>query len=96
MDGRVQSAERGFERSEAAASDVAGGGPSRRDLLLCGLVVAVTLAIFAPSLTGQWVYDDTSQIVGNHLIQEPRFYATALLSVSELPSRPISPMCRSS
>jgi tetratricopeptide (TPR) repeat protein len=44
--------------------------------------VAVLLALgsFAPASSGDFVYDDRSQILGNHLIQEPGYLAEALQS----------------
>ncbi|MBL8111446.1 MAG: hypothetical protein JNK60_01055, partial [Acidobacteria bacterium] len=35
------------------------------------VLVFVTFAVFANSLTGAFVYDDVKQIVGNELIQKP-------------------------
>lgn len=52
----------------------------RADLRAGLLVAAIAALIFANSLGGEFVYDDTRQIVGNHLIQESRYFGEALTS----------------
>ena len=52
----------------------------RLDPLFLVALVVVTLAVFAGSVAGDWVYDDESQIVANHYIQDPSFYGSALVS----------------
>jgi tetratricopeptide (TPR) repeat protein len=42
-------------------------------IVLCGIA-------FSNALQGGWVYDDRTQIVENRLVQDPRYYAKALLS----------------
>jgi len=51
---------------------------SRTDLLVLLLLAAVCFAVFANGLKGDFVYDDTKQIVKNELIQHGRYFGKAL------------------
>lgn len=48
--------------------------------LLALIIAAAAFATFSASLSGEFVYDDTRQIVRNTLIQEPSLYWKALTS----------------
>ncbi|QQS42322.1 MAG: tetratricopeptide repeat protein [Acidobacteriota bacterium] len=48
--------------------------------LIALIVAAAAFAAFSVSLTGEFVYDDTRQIVRNTLIQEPSLYWQAMTS----------------
>ncbi|MCO6511489.1 MAG: hypothetical protein J5I65_11920 [Aridibacter famidurans] len=50
------------------------------ELLLALIVAAAAFAAFSASLSGEFVYDDTRQIVRNTLIQEPSLYWQAMTS----------------
>jgi tetratricopeptide (TPR) repeat protein len=52
----------------------------RGDALALLLLLAVSFLVYANALRGDFVYDDTKQIVGNDLIKEPQFYRQALTS----------------
>lgn len=43
-------------------------------------IVAVTVAVFANTLNGPFIYDDLTQIVQNQLIQQTKHMWTALRS----------------
>lgn len=53
---------------------------NRRDLILLAIIAAVAFAVFANSLNGEFVYDDTRQIVRNPLIQDNSLIGKALTS----------------
>lgn len=52
----------------------------RHDLLAAAALALFAFAVFANSLGGDFVYDDTVQIVGNHLIRDHRYLGEALTS----------------
>lgn len=53
---------------------------NKRDLILLAIIAAVAFAVFANSLTGDFVYDDSRQIVRNPLIQDNSLIGKALTS----------------
>jgi tetratricopeptide (TPR) repeat protein len=61
---------------------IAATGPhwQRIDTIIAVLVIAVTVAVFANTLKGPFIYDDTTQIVQNQLIQQGKHFRTALTS----------------
>lgn len=46
--------------------------------LLCALAVILAIGLYAPTVTGDWVYDDERQIVLNPLIQDPGLFKEAM------------------
>jgi protein O-mannosyl-transferase len=52
----------------------------KNDLILLAIIAAVAFAVFANSLTGDFVYDDARQIVRNPLIQDNALVGKALTS----------------
>ena len=52
----------------------------KNDLILLAVIAAVAFAVFANSLTGDFVYDDARQIVRNPLIQDNSLIGKALTS----------------
>lgn len=46
--------------------------------LLCALAALLAIALYAPTVTGEWVYDDERQIVQNPLIQDPALFGEAM------------------
>ncbi len=52
----------------------------RRNLILAIVLVAVSFAVFANTLGGEFVYDDLRQIVRNPLIQDSELFGKALTS----------------
>lgn len=52
----------------------------KQELLSLAIVAVVAFAVFAPSLGGEFVYDDKRQVAENPLIQEPKLYLKALTS----------------
>ncbi len=52
----------------------------KQELLSLAIVAVVAFAVFAPSLGGDFVYDDKRQVAENPLIQNPALYSQALLS----------------
>ena len=53
---------------------------NKTDLILIAIIAAVAFAVFANSLTGEFVYDDVRQIVRNPLIQDNNLIGKALSS----------------
>lgn len=53
---------------------------NKTDLILIAIIAAVAFAIFANSLTGEFVYDDARQIIRNPLIQDNSLIGKALTS----------------
>ena len=53
---------------------------NKTDLILIAIIAAVAFAIFANSLTGEFVYDDVRQIIRNPLIQDNNLIGKALTS----------------
>lgn len=53
---------------------------NKTDLILIAIVAAVAFAVFANSLTGEFVYDDVRQVVRNPLIQDNNLIGKALTS----------------
>lgn len=53
---------------------------NKTDLILIAIIAAVAFAIFANSLTGEFVYDDVRQIIRNPLIQDNNLIGKALSS----------------
>lgn len=56
------------------------GSTGRLDLVLAGALAVLAALVYANALHGDFVYDDTKQIVDNHLIQEPGRMGEALTS----------------
>ncbi|MCW5961481.1 MAG: tetratricopeptide repeat protein [Pyrinomonadaceae bacterium] len=52
----------------------------RNKILAISALIVVNFILFSNSLTGEFVYDDTRQIVRNPLIQDPSLYGKALVS----------------
>lgn len=57
-----------------------GPPPVLRESSLAILAAAIAILTMAPSIRGEFVYDDNKEIVQNHLIQDPRFLWTGLTS----------------
>ncbi|MCB9154984.1 MAG: tetratricopeptide repeat protein [Caldilineae bacterium] len=53
---------------------------NRTDVLIVLGAILVSFLVYANAVSGQFVYDDTKQIVGNQLIQDGRFFGKALVS----------------
>lgn len=53
---------------------------NKTDLILIAIIAAVAFAVFANSLTGEFVYDDVRQIIRNPLIQDNNLIGKALTS----------------
>ena len=52
---------------------------NKRDLILLAIIAAIAFAVFANSLSGEFVYDDGRQIVRNPLIQDNALIGKALI-----------------
>lgn len=53
---------------------------NKSDLILIAIIAVIAFAVFANSLTGEFVYDDVRQIVRNPLIQDNNLIGKALTS----------------
>lgn len=53
---------------------------NKTDLILIAIIAVIAFAVFANSLTGEFVYDDARQIVRNPLIQDNNLIGKALTS----------------
>ncbi len=53
---------------------------NKKELILLTIIAVVAIAVFANSLTGEFVYDDARQIVRNPLIQDNSMIGKALTS----------------
>ncbi|MEZ4767790.1 MAG: tetratricopeptide repeat protein [Caldilineales bacterium] len=53
---------------------------NRSDLLIVLGAILVSFIVYANAVGGDFVYDDTKQIVSNQLIQDSRFFGKALVS----------------
>ncbi|MCS6806280.1 MAG: tetratricopeptide repeat protein [Acidobacteriota bacterium] len=62
----------------SVATSIAGW--RRLDTIVVVVIVAVTVAVFANTLRGPFIYDDTMQIAQNQLIQQNKHIWTALTS----------------
>ncbi len=79
-EGGARRAGREGRRGPEAGAGAAGFLASRADLAALLVIALLAIAVFAGSLHGEFVYDDTKQIVDNQLIQEGRYFGKALLS----------------
>lgn len=64
--------------SDSSRESSSAGSFSDRAVVVIAFVLIA--AAFCNALRGEWVYDDRTQIVENHLIQNPAFYGKALVS----------------
>lgn len=67
-------------QQEPPSSTTCGRCWHRTDTIVVLVIIAVTVAVFANTLNGPFIYDDTSQIVQNQLIQQNKHIWTALTS----------------
>lgn len=84
---RQQRRRRERPQATAAESGSAAGtqppgpdAPAGRDLLVAACLALLAALLFTGALRGPFVYDDTRQIAGNLLIQDPAYFGRALMS----------------
>src|SRR5262245_37593278 len=68
------------ERRQRGGWEAAPVSSRRADLIAVLVLAAAAFLVFANSLHGDFIYDDTKQITGNDLIQDNRHFVRALTS----------------
>ena len=57
---------------------------TRIDLVILLAILALAVGVYANALHGEFVYDDTKQIVNNPLIQQPKLFRQAIFSIDDI------------